>query len=151
MINRAIPTIPNVVVDIIDHGPPGPTPPDPTTFSFQWYQSLDRIQEFLAVIRNWPQQVQQGDLATFSKRLTNKSAGVQIWVPAPYNHILRWDGSAWTFGPGDGGSGFLANFLTPPTADGWAACDGSTVDFLLTDGTLGTQALPTTADLYFRR
>jgi hypothetical protein len=41
-----------------------------------------------------------------------------------YRHLLRWSGTAWEWGPGDSGNGYISDFLRPP-GDGWAACDGS--------------------------
>jgi hypothetical protein len=69
-----------------------------------------------------------------------------------YNHNLIWGGSSWGFAPGDGGSGYQVLWTTSgPTWNGWHLCDGSTVNYLKPDGTLGSQALPTTANTYFRQ
>lgn len=63
-----------------------------------------------------------------------------------YAHMLQWSGSAWGWGPGEGGSGYLQDFAVAPTGSGWHACDGSSgVEYLKSDGTTGTLTLPNTA------
>lgn len=59
-----------------------------------------------------------------------------------YGHVLKWSGSAWSWGPGEQGSGMMALFEVNPTATGWHLYDGSTVSYLKADGTLGSVALP---------
>ena len=59
-----------------------------------------------------------------------------------YGHMLIWSGVAWTWGPGDGGSGMLQLFEVDPTGAGWHLYDGSTVSYLKADGTLGSKTLP---------
>lgn len=152
MINATAPSIPNqdVVFEAITPETPNPTMKvDP----LRWYQSLNNVFNFLTTLRNSPQQVQQADLAELLRKLirTKMQPGVQVWVPAPFNHMMRFDGTAWSFAPGDSGSGYTVPFLTPPTADGWALCNASTVSYLLADGTIADQILPNTAGLYFRR
>lgn len=61
-----------------------------------------------------------------------------------YSHVLRWGGAAWAFNPGDGGSGFLAQFEVDP-GTGWHLYDGSTVNYLKADGTTGSVTLPNLA------
>lgn len=123
-------------------------------FSVPWYGFFDRIDKFLHAFRAAPQQVQQADLAKFLQKLIAAKAqeGVQVWCPSPYNHLMRYTGTGWSFAPGDSGSGYRVTFASPPTADGWHLCDGSVnLTFLKADGSLGTQTLPNTAGLYFRR
>ena len=63
-----------------------------------------------------------------------------------YAHVLRWTGSAFTWGPGEEGSGMLVPFAAAPTGTGWHLCDGSAgVTYLKADGTTGTVTLPNTA------
>lgn len=59
-----------------------------------------------------------------------------------YGHLLIWSGAAWTWGPGDAGSGMLQLFEVDPTGAGWHLYDGSTVNYLKADGTLGSITLP---------
>lgn len=60
-----------------------------------------------------------------------------------YGHLLIWSGVAWTWGPGDAGSGMLQLFEADPTGAGWHLYDGTSgVPFLKADGTLGTVNLP---------
>lgn len=154
MINADAPTIPNSDIEITNQQP---SIADSfvikaiTTFARPWYRFFNDIKNFLTALRNAPQQVQQADLSKFTAKLGREQVGVQVWVPSPYNHLLRWDGTEWQFAPGDGGSGFTSAFFSAPTADGWQLCDGSTVTLLRGDGSVADQALPTTAGLYFRR
>ncbi len=59
-----------------------------------------------------------------------------------YGHLLIWSGAAWTWGPGDAGSGMLQLFEVDPAGAGWHLYDGSTVSYLKADGTLGSIVLP---------
>lgn len=59
-----------------------------------------------------------------------------------YGHMLIWSGVAWTWGPGDAGSGMLQMFEVDPTGSGWHLYNGSTVNYLKADGTLGSVTLP---------
>lgn len=59
-----------------------------------------------------------------------------------YGHLLIWSGAAWTWGPGDAGSGMLQMFEVDPGGAGWHLYDGSTVNYLKADGTLGSIVLP---------
>lgn len=152
MINANAPSIPNqdVVFEAITPENPSPTMKvDP----LRWYQSLNSVFNFLTTLRNSPQQVQQEDLAELLRKLikTKMQPGVQIWVPAPFNHLMRFTGTGWSFGPGDGGGGYRITFASPPTGEGWQLCDGSTISYLQADGTTADEVLPTTAGLYFRR
>ena len=62
-----------------------------------------------------------------------------------YAHILQWNGSAFTWGPGESGSGYFAAFVAAPTGNGWAACSGGSVNYLQAAGTLASATLPATA------
>lgn len=121
--------------------------------SVPWFQFWDELRLFLVALRNAPKQVQQADLAVYLAKLikTKTQSGVQVWVPAPYQHLLRFTGTAWSFAPGDNGSGYTQAFLTAPTADGWQLCNGGTFSYLKADGTIANQVLPNTVGLYFRR
>ena len=65
-----------------------------------------------------------------------------LYEVTDYGHVLRWNGSAWLWGPGDLGSGFYQLFETTPTAQGWQICDGSTVARLNADGTTTNVTVP---------
>ena len=68
--------------------------------------------------------------------------GLSVYV-TDYNHTLVWSGTAWGWAPGENGSGFIeAFFVDPLPGVGWALCDGSAVQYLKADGTLGTVTLP---------
>lgn len=86
----------------------------------------------------------QANLAKLTASLGNADMGLLVDV-TDFGHILRWTGSAWTWGPGEGGSGFFVGFAVAPTGSGWHVCDGSVVSYLKADGTTGTVTLPNTA------
>jgi hypothetical protein len=69
-----------------------------------------------------------------------------------FNHLLRWNGSAWGFGPGDVGNGFYRDFAIAPQEPGWVACTGQATTYLAVGATLRavTMTLPVSAR-YFRR
>lgn len=53
-----------------------------------------------------------------------------LFYATDYHHTWRWSGSAWSFAPGDDGSGYIAMFTQAPNCPGsaaWQLCDGSTV------------------------
>lgn len=84
------------------------------------------------------------------------ASGTQASLPTPsasesgtlfyvtdYRHLLLWNGSAWEWGPGDAGSGFIAAFIAAPNpATGWAVCDGAAVNVLNPTGTTSSVTTP---------
>ena len=59
-----------------------------------------------------------------------------LYYVTDYNHLVRWDGSAWQFA--DDGNGHIVH-CSAAKGLGWALCDGSTVDKLV----VGAAALTT--------
>lgn len=155
MIDATPPGIPNYGDDLEDRADSsgGLIKVDPTVPSVPWYQFWNNLRVFCIAVRNAPKQVQQADLAGLLESLIQKriQPGLQVWVPAPFNHMLRFDGTGFTFAPGDTGSGYTQAFLSAPTAVGWQLCNGATFSYLKADGTVANQILPNTAGLYFRR
>ncbi len=47
-----------------------------------------------------------------------------IVVVTDYNHVLRWNGSGYEWGPGDAGSGMIQFFDVAPAGVGWKLIDG---------------------------
>ena len=80
----------------------------------------------------------QSELAALSSTLP-KNALVDV---TDYNHILRWNGTSYEWGPGENGSGFIQAFLSAPGSGGWKLCDGSTVNRLNGDGTITAVTIP---------
>lgn len=79
-------------------------------------------------------------------------AGFQCYL-SDYGHLIRWDGSAWQFAPGDIGNGFLVKFAVTPQEPYWGQCDGSTYAYLIVGGATLTTVDYTTASVaatYFR-
>lgn len=58
-----------------------------------------------------------------------------------YDHLLRWNGAAWEFAPGDDGNAFFREFVAAPQSAGWVLCDGSTTDYLTLGAVLGATAI----------
>lgn len=68
---------------------------------------------------------------------TIREAGRQYYV-TDYEHMLYWDGAAWTWAQGEIGSGYYAYFEGAPNtvgANAWALANGATVAKLNPDGT----------------
>lgn len=79
-------------------------------------------------------------------------AGYQCYL-SDYGHLIRWDGSAWHFAPGDVGNGFLLKFAVTPQEPYWGQCDGSTYAYLIVGGAALSTVDFTTASIaatYFR-
>jgi hypothetical protein len=62
-------------------------------------------------------------------------AGYLAWV-TDYNHLLYWNGTAWQWGPGENGSGYIQFFAADP-GSGWKFLDGTgnPITYLKSDGT----------------
>lgn len=74
--------------------------------------------------------------------LGTNDAGLLFGEIAVYNHVIRWDGAVWYWGPGEPGSGAGPVLHEIDPGIGWALYDGSTVTYLKADGTTGSVALP---------
>ena len=120
-------------------------------FLQQWYLFFNSIFMFLAAVRNAPQSFVQANLAAFSQKLTTKNTGIQVWILAPYNHMLRWSGAAWEFAPGDLGSDYYVTGMGAGLAPGFHSADGSDSDYLLPNGTTAPRTLVTAANTWYRR
>jgi hypothetical protein len=112
----------------------------------------DRLHYYIVNGANW--QVLNGLMSGLQTDLpadlTAVDAGFQYFV-TDYRHTLLWTGVAWQWGPQENGSGFIVTFPTDPTDFGWAACDGSTVNYLLSAGNVIQQLLPNTPGSWFRQ
>lgn len=84
--------------------------------------------------------IEQVTQATLPTGLGVSDTGLLVNV-TDFRHTLQWSGSAWEWGPGDMGSGQVASFLSNPGA-GWNLCDGSSVNYLNSDGTVSAITLP---------
>lgn len=105
----------------------------------QWFQSL--VTSIQAALANISSQAISPVTSTTLPTLNMSDAGFLV-VVTDFNHVLQWTGTAWTWGPGDIGSGYIDAFLSAPTAAGWHLCDGSTVNRLNADGSVSTVTLP---------
>lgn len=113
-----------------------------------WYVAINATWTYLAGIYAVTQSniPQTGDIGT-------GDTGLLVYV-SDYAHLLQWNGAAFSWAPGEQGSGFISAFVSAPSpADGWALCDGSNVIQMLSDGTLNSSfvALPNTPGSYFRQ
>lgn len=109
-----------------------------------WFQSIYNVVLGLVAANNQKNilAVPQASLPT---NLTSANAGQLVWV-SDYNHVLEWTGTGWSWGPGELGSGYIQPFgMVPTNPAGWHVCDGSTVSYLKSNGTLGSAALPNLA------
>jgi hypothetical protein len=88
--------------------------------------------------------IPSGTLAQQPTGLGVGDAGALYMVLAPYNHLCRWDGSAWRFAPGDCGNGFFHHCAFAPQEPGWLLCNGGAGDYLVMGGaTITVQAFTT--------
>lgn len=90
----------------------------------------------------------QSQLVALAASLAADSASYHQAFPVyvtDYAHQLQWIGAAWAWGPNEDGSGDMRLFEIDPTGTGWHLYDGSTVDYLKSDGTLGSVTLPNLA------
>jgi hypothetical protein len=84
----------------------------------------------------------QANLSVLAGTLTAANAGQLVYV-TDYNHLLRWDGTAFQWGPGENGSGYVSAFINDPSpTTGWQLCDGSTTTRLHSDGSISAQTVP---------
>jgi hypothetical protein len=89
-------------------------------------------------------QCTQANLATIAAGLSAVDIGALAWV-TDYDHLLQWTGTGWQWGPGESGSGMLVPFAVAPTGNGWHTCDGSSQNYLKSNGTTGSVTLPNVA------
>jgi hypothetical protein len=128
------------------------------------YQETDRGIFYAAVRGVWtyaygvlytPQDGLPTDLGT-------ADMGLLVGV-TDFNHLLRWNGTGWEWGPGDSGSDCIQIFLAGPNAAtaGWQPCDGTALNIpvLQPDGSVTTLdvpdfsafTLPGTAGFWYRQ
>lgn len=124
-----------------------------------FYES-DRTSYYIARSGSWLwyagfMEGQQADFAALAALGTN-DAGFLFWV-TDFRHLLRWDGTQWSWAPGEQGSDFIVQFVSGPLASdgstlaGWQVCDGSTVQMLNSDGSLSSVTVPNTAGFWYRQ
>lgn len=93
----------------------------------------------------------QAQLAALAATLKASDAGLLVNV-TNYGHVLQWTGTAWSWGPGEQGSGMSIPFTVAPTGAGWHAADGTVgVSYLKSDGTTGTTTVANVVGSYFRQ
>lgn len=84
----------------------------------------------------------QANLGVLAGTLTPANTGQLVYV-TDYNHMLRWDGTGFQWGPGENGSGYISAFLNDPSpTTGWQLCDGSGTTKLNSDGTVTAVTTP---------
>jgi hypothetical protein len=118
------------------------------------YQETDRRLWYMAVAGVWTYfagivSVNQADLPD---DLNAADVDLLAYV-ADYHHLLRWNGSAWSWAPGENGSGYSVAFVAAPDPlTGWHLCDGSAnVLTLKSDGNLAFATVPNTPGTYYRK
>jgi hypothetical protein len=122
-------------------------------YSEGWlYCETDRdvvyVLRLISNVRTWIylEGIHQDDLASIPTDLGTTDVGF-LYSVSDYGHILRWGGSAWTFGPGDPGSGYVVIGKpdgSAPNGGLWGLCNGSAYAVLNANGTTSSV---TTQDL----
>lgn len=84
----------------------------------------------------------QAQLSALGATLGVDDTGLLVNV-TDFAHILQWTGAAWSWGPGEQGSGMMVLFEEDPTGNGWHLYDGTAnVKYLKATGATGTVTLP---------
>jgi len=94
---------------------------------------------------------QSGTQAQLPANLQNVDAGY-LYRVTDFSHFLQWTGAAWTWAPGELGSGYVVLFPNgaPNPITGWHLCDGSMQNQLNADGTITSVNVGTIANSYYR-
>jgi hypothetical protein len=133
------------------HMPPRPMAADDGKLTKAWMTVFERMMAATGVVEQLDDPIAVTDFRTL---LTAGDAGA-LFAVSDYNHVVRWNGTIFEFGPGDPGNGFYASFAVPPAlSGGWQRCDGSATTYLVVGAaTLQTAAFvtPVVANQYFRR
>lgn len=66
-----------------------------------------------------------------------------LFMCSDFGHLLQWNGTAWTFAPGDTGNGYFADFAVAPSSGQWSICDGTATTYLTLGATLTTTPFTT--------
>lgn len=91
----------------------------------------------------------QSQLAALAATLGTSDAGYLVNV-TDFGWVLQWTGSAWAFGAGQTGGGFIQGFSAAPLAGAWQVCDGTATTFLKADGTTGNFTTPNLTGHYVK-
>ncbi len=93
----------------------------------------------------------QSQLSALAATLGTNDAGLLVEV-TDYRHVLRWTGSAWSWGPGeDGRHDFVDMPVAPDDLTGWQLCDGTTVAYLKGDGSTANFTTPNLTTGVYRK
>ncbi len=126
-----LPQLPLQSVPIADNR--GGDPALPNLFARAWWLYFNAITSFLSGLLTQFTALQAAVAggsgiiqATQSQLagLSGLSVGSLVEV-TDYQHVLRWTGSAFTWGPGDSGSGMIQFFDVAPSGVGWKLVDGN--------------------------
>lgn len=118
-----------------------------TGISFPWLRWLNNVfttlsQQVASINGSTIIDSAQANLSTLAGTLTAANSGQLVYV-TDYNHMLRWDGASFGWGPGENGSGYISAFLNDPSpTTGWQVCDGSGTTKLNSDGSTSVVTTP---------
>lgn len=84
----------------------------------------------------------QANLSALAGTLTPANSGQLVYV-TDFNHVLRWNGTGFEWGPGENGSGYISAFLNDPSpVTGWQLCNGTLTSKLNSDGSISAVTVP---------
>ena len=122
------------------------------------YLESDTLLQYASVINatsmvyQWTYQsgqysINQVNIVSYAGTLVAADAGTLIYV-SNFDHVLKWTGGAFGWGPNDSESNFVQLFVSAPSGGGWQSCiAGGTFTYLKGDGTTGNQIIPPPATI----
>lgn len=111
---------------------------------FLWLQSIfdTLIAQTNAISGSTIVDSTQANLSTLAGTLGPDNTGQLVYV-TDYNHMLRWNGTGFEWGPGENGSGYISAFLNDPSpTTGWQVCNGAVTTKLNSDGSVSPVTVP---------
>lgn len=105
------------------------TPPDTVPPGTLWYEPDRSVIYVSGPPWLYATGIMVGPIARAPRDLSADDEGF-LFHESTVRHLVRWTGTAWTFGPGDEGNGFFRDFAIAPQGIGWQLCNGTATSYL---------------------